>query len=118
LDSGIYRVSIPPDASFASRELQLYLVETLLREVGGVADHGTTRERLNLQQFSQKLKTHHAGDRKASDWVWVGFAWAVALGALFAFTQVLGPNRWTVLVVAIFASLSALGLTYLQLKHE
>jgi hypothetical protein len=117
-DGKVYRVSIPPDASFSSRELQLYLVETLLQKVGGVADHGATRERLNLQQFSLKLKAHHAGDRKASEWVWVGFAWAIALGACFAFTQVAGPNRWTVLIVAVFASLAALGLTYLQLKHE
>ena len=117
-DGGTYRISIPPDASFSSRELQLYLVQTLLQEVGGVADHGTTRERLNLEQFNLKLKSHHADDHKASEWVWIGFAWAIALGAFFAFTQVAGPNRWTVLIVAVFASLSALGLTYLQLKHE
>lgn len=115
---GVYRVSISPDAPLSARELQLYVVETLLKEVGGVADHSTTRESLNLQQFSLKLKTHHAGDRKASDWVWVGFAWAVALGAFFAFARTEGPNRWTVLVVAVFASLSALGLTYSQIKHE
>ncbi|HVZ80680.1 MAG TPA: hypothetical protein VHE12_07760 [bacterium] len=120
LDPGakVYRVSISPDAPLSARELQLYVVETLLREVGGFADHGTTRERLNLQQFSLKLQAHHSGDRKASDWAWVAFAWLVALGALVAFLRVEGPNRWTILVVLVFAGLSACGLTYLQLRRE
>ena len=117
-DSNNYKVSVSRDASHASLDLQLHLVEAMLREVGGVTDHAVTRERLDLKQFSLKLQAHHSGDRKATDWVWVAFAWAVALGALFAFTQVAGPNRWTVLVIALFASLSAIGLTYLQLKRE
>ncbi len=117
-DSNNYKISVTRDASPAALDLQLHLVEALLRAVGGIADHAVTRERLDYRQFSLKLQAHHSGEHKPSDWVWIAFAWAVALGSLVAFLQIAGPNRWTVLVVMVFASLSALGLTYLQLKHE
>lgn len=116
--SGTYKVTISRDASPASLELQLFLVETLLREVGGVADHAVTRERLNLGQLTEKLRAHRSDERKASDWLWVAFAWLVAAGALVGFWRMPGPNRWTVLVVLLFAALSACGLTYSHLKRE
>lgn len=113
-----YKVVISRDAPRSAVELQLYLVETLLQEVGGYADHTGTRERLDHGQFIAKLRAHAGDAPKTMDWVWLVFSWLVVVAALTAFLQVQGPNRWTVLVVMIFALVSAAGLTWSHFKHE
>jgi hypothetical protein len=116
--SGRYRISVSRDASLRAQNLQMFLVDTLLGEVGGQVNNSDTLERFTPGQFNVKLKTIHNPMGKANDLVWIGFSWAVvAVGFIALFV---GPShsRLIVAFVLAFSSLSAAGLTYFHFKHE
>lgn len=116
-ETGRYKISVYRDAPTRAHELQLFLVDTLLRELGGQVDNTTTLERFTSSQFTAKLKAH-GPMRKAKDWLWIGFSWTVVVAGLIAL--IAGSNQFRVMVglVLVFASISAVGLTYSHFKNE
>ncbi len=117
-EKGRYKISVSRDASAQTHELQLFLVDSLLRELGGQVDNTSTLERFTPSQFSVKLRTLHNPMRKMKDLVWIGFSWAVVVAGLMAFFSKSGQSRGVVGLVLVFALISAVGLTYSHFKNE
>jgi hypothetical protein len=114
--NGRFSVSVSTDAPPQATELQMNLVDIMLRQLGGQTDNSTTRERYSAKQFTTHLKKLHGTSDKAKDIVWLGFSWGiVVLGILLYFS--LPPSMKPVDVVVVFLSLlSAGGLTYSHFK--
>ncbi len=117
-EGGRYKISVSRDASPRSHELQLFLVDSLLQELGGQVDNKSTLERFTPSQFTAKLKAIHNPVGRVKDLVWIGFSWAVVAAGLTALFAGSRQSREMVVLVIIFASISALGLTYSHLKNE
>jgi hypothetical protein len=113
--SGLFTISTTSRASLQSQDLQLFLVELLLQEVGGQADNTETRERYNQKQLSLKIKRLH-GLTTGADIFWLCFSWAIVLFAVLMYFSV-DPNlRSMGLVVLVLSSLGAIGLTISHFK--
>lgn len=113
---GRFNVSVHADAPPQATELQMNLVDLLLKELGGQTDNSTTRERYSAKQFAAYLQKLHGTSGKAKDMIWLAFSWGVVfLGTLLYFS--LPPSMKPVDVVVVFLSLlSAGGLTYSHFK--
>src|SRR5258708_2833755 len=112
---GNLRVSVSNDAPLEARELKIFLVDLLLKELGGQADNTETRERYTAEEFAKKIKSHYGLNREVQDLIWIIFSSAVvatAIAACFFSPQ----NRGLVSVVVILSFLSATGLTYSHYK--
>src|SRR5579863_6303391 len=70
---GNLKVSVSNDAPLEARELQIFLVDLLLKELGGQADNTDTRERFTPEEFARKVKSHYSPDRQTKDLVWIAF---------------------------------------------
>lgn len=112
-----YTVTISPDAPFSAIELQAFLVDILLQNLGGQADNINTRERFTPEQFALKVKDHHSSSAQLKELGWIGFSWAVvglALGSYFFAASHLRP---TVVAVLVLSFLSAALQTYSHFKN-
>jgi hypothetical protein len=117
-EPGLYKISVAPEASLPTYELQLFLVDSLLQTLGGHVDNSTTLERFTPGQFTAKLKGLRASPGKFKDLLWIVFSWAVAAASLFVLLFVPAPARSLVMVLLLFSTLSASGLTYLHFKNR
>jgi hypothetical protein len=117
-ETGRYKISVSPEASLPTYELQLLLVDSLLQILGGYVDNATTSERFTPGQFTAKLKSLRNPPGKLKDLVWILFAWAVAALGLFALLFAPALARSLVMVVLLFSTLSASGLTYFHFKNK
>jgi hypothetical protein len=115
--TGRYKISVSPEASLPTYELQLFLVDSLLQILRGYVDNSTTLERFTPGQFTAKLKTH-AAPGKLKDLAWLLFSWAVAASGLFVLLFLPALARSLAIVVLIFSTLSASGLTYFHFKNR
>jgi len=114
-EEGVYNVSVPTDSPHQAVDLQMFLVDLLLKDLGGQADNTATRERFTPQQFSVKLKDHHASTGGSKDLFWIVFSWlVVSLGILVFFFS--PQSRSLVPFIILFSLLSAVGLTYAHFK--
>lgn len=107
---GRFTVSASVDTSLTTRELQLFLVNVLLKEVGGQVDHTGTRERFTAEEFARRIKKRE-GIKTPSDIFWMLFPWiVVALGLGLYF--IISPQlRSMDLIIVAFSFFSALGLS-------
>src|ERR1019366_42146 len=80
--NGNLKVSVSNDASLEARDLQIYLVDLLLKELGGQADNTDTRERYTPKEFAEKLKRHYSSTRNSHDLLWIVFSWAVVVAGI------------------------------------
>ena len=113
-----YKISVSRDASPQSHELQFFLVDILLQELGGQVDNKSTLERFTPAEFARKLKILHNPVRKVKDLIWIGFSWAVVVAGLIALFAGSHPSHEMVSLVLVVASISAAGLTYSYFKNE
>lgn len=113
---GLYRLSVTPDSPPAAAELQAFLLDTLLQDLGGRADNLQTRERFTPVEFAQKLKHLHDPGRKTRDLFWVAFSWAVAMLSLLIYFVISPGVRHLALGILVLSTLSAALQTYLHFK--
>ena len=114
-ENGRLNVSVSVDSPPHAFEMQMFLVELLLQQVGGQADNMTTRERLTLKEATAKIRSLHRGKAGPKDLVWIGFSWAVVALALLAYAFA-PQSRGLVLVLLTLSLASAAGLTYSHFK--
>ena len=113
--NGSLNVSVSNDSPLEARELQIFLVDLLLQELGGQADNTDTRERFTSKEFAEKIKHHFGSTHKTKDLLWIVFSWAVfAAGiAIYFFAP---QFHGLVSIVLVLSLLSAAGLTYSHYK--
>ncbi len=116
-DKEVYSALVSRDAPAAAAELQVFLVDILLRTLGGQADNRTTQERFTPEQFALKIKQHHNRRAGLKELIWIGFSWAVVALALGIYSVVPSHLRQLVLLILVLSSLSALLQTYSHFKH-
>ena len=114
---GRYTVAIPHDSPLAAGELQMFLVDVLLKALGGQVDNLQTRERLTRAQFAAKLRHLHSRSGKAKDMIWLFFAWGVAILSLVIFFLITPGVRYLVLGVFLLSLASASVQTILHFKN-
>ncbi len=113
--NGTLKVSVSNDASLEARDLQMFLVDLLLKELGGQVDNTDTRERYTPKEFAEKLKKQYGSTRNANDLLWIVFSWTVVVAGVAIF--VLSPQfHGLVSIVVVLSLLSAAGLTYSHYK--
>jgi len=116
-EAGLYTAFVSQDAPPSAVELQVFLVDSLLRELGGRADNTNTRERFTPEQFAEKIRHHHGPARKLGDYLWIGFSWLVVLLASLMYF-IIAPNlQHLVLVILFLAFLSAVLQTVTHIKN-
>ncbi len=114
--NGSYAVAVSQDAPPSAADLQIFLVDTLLQNLGGRVDNIETRERFTPEEFAAKLKRHHNPSNRKKEWFWVVFSWAVAVLALGIYFGVAPPLRQLVALILVLSSLSAALQTYSHFK--
>lgn len=115
-ENGTYSASVSDDSPYQAIELQMFLVDLLLKEVGGRADNSATRERFTPQEFTAKLRAHHGSSNDKRELFWIGFSWVVVvLGVLIYFFS--PQSRSLAPFIVFFSLLSAGGLTYSHFKR-
>lgn len=113
---GRFVVATASNASPQSLDLQLFLVELLLQEVGGQADNSETRERYDKKQMSNKIKRLH-GLSTGADIFWIVFAWVIVLLGVLLYFSIDPGLRTMNLVILVISALGAVGLTYTHFKR-
>ncbi len=112
---GVFSVSMPTNSPHQALELQLCLVDVLLRELGGQADNVETRERYSPQQFTAKLREFQGLSGSSNDLFWILFSWGVVVLAVIIYFRV--PKfHPLVLIIALLSLASAIGQTLPKLK--
>jgi hypothetical protein len=115
-ESGLYTIFVSPDAPSPAVELQVFVVDALLQELGGRVDNTNTRERFTPEQFAEKIRHHHSPDRKRGDYFWMIFSWVVVVLALIMFFIIVPNLQHLVLVILFLSFVSALLQTYFHFK--
>ncbi len=116
-DNGSYSVAVSQDAPPSAADLQIFLVDALLQNLGGQVDNVNTRERFTPEEFGARLKRHHNPSERMKEWFWVAFSWAVSVLALGIYFVVAPHLRQLVALILVLSSLSALLQTYSHLKN-
>jgi hypothetical protein len=114
---GRYTFYVSSDAPPKAYDLQLHLVELLLKNLGGRVDNKLTRERYTSSEFMKKMARHRAAQNNPWDLFWLVFSWAVVLFALFLFFSLHPGLRAYVVTILLLALVSAVGLTLARLKN-
>lgn len=114
---GTYSVSVSQDAPPSAKDLEVYLVDTLLQTLGGQTDNLNTRERFTPEQFALKIKQHHNPSTEKKELVWIAFSWAVVFLALGVYFFGSPHLHELVMVILILSFLSAVLQTYSHFKH-
>jgi hypothetical protein len=114
--NGSFTVTTPTTAPHEATEMQLFLVDILLKDLGGMADNTGTRERYSAKQFAAKVRSLHGVSRGTQDLVWIAFSWIVTLLGVLAFFLMDPQVRHMALIIAGLSLLSAAGQTYSYLK--
>jgi hypothetical protein len=109
--SGTLKASISVDSNMEARDLQMVLVDVILAEVGGRADHTATRERYTAEQFARKVRDQRGRPPSEADLPWIVFSWAMVGVSLMGFC-VLPRFHYFALVAAALSLVGALGLTW------
>lgn len=115
--NGELNISISVDSSLEARDLQMFLVDILLKNVGGRVDHTGTRERYTAEEFAKKVKDIHGKTSGASDTPWIVFSWAMVVISLFGFWILPRYNYWA-LAAAALSLAGALGLTLPKFRSK
>ena len=115
-EDGTFTVSLPHDAPLAARELQLFITNEILKEVGGQVDNTTTREHFSAAQFAAMVRDHHLSKNDPWDRFWLVFSWAVVLFGLFLYFSLSSSLRTMDLTIVGLALISAIGLTFTKLR--
>ena len=107
---GAMKAAISVDSDMEARDLQMVLVDVILREVGGRVDHTGTRERYTAEQFARKVRDHRGKPPAEADLPWIIFSWVMVAVSLLGFC-VLPRFQYFALVAAALSLAGAVGLT-------
>jgi hypothetical protein len=106
-----FNVSLEENLPAAAQELQIFIVEILLRELGGEAQEIATGKKYDDQSFKEKIKKLAPPPHDSKELFWLAFSWIMVLmGAALVF-HLPDSERTLVIVVESLALFSALGLT-------
>jgi hypothetical protein len=115
---GLYTLHVNSDAPPKAYDLQLALVELLLKSLGGQVDNRFTRERYSAEEFMKKMARHRVAQNNPWDPFWLGFSWVVVLFGIFLSFSLHPEIRGVVLSIVVLAMVSAVGLTYTRIKNK
>jgi len=115
---GRYTLQVSSDAPPKAYDLQLSLVELLLKLLGGQVDNRFTRERFTAGEFMKKMTHHRVAQNNPWDLFWLGFSWIVVAFGVFLSFSVHPELKGVVLSIVVLAFLSASGLTYTRFKSK
>lgn len=110
-------ISISVDSSLEARDLQMFLVDILMKKVGGRVDHTGTRERCTAEEFAKKVKSIHGSAAGEADLPWIVFSWAMVAISLLGYCVLPRFNHWALAAVALSLA-SALGLTIPKFRSK
>ena len=113
---GTFSVQMPTNSPHQALELQLSLVDVLLRLLGGQADNTETRERYNPQQFTAKLREFQGLSGGPHELLWIFFSWVVVLVAVIMYFA-MPKFHVLILILALLSLASAVGQTLPKLKN-
>ncbi len=117
-EEGRYVLQVSSDSPTEAYDLQLSLVEILLKNLGGQVDNRFTRERFSAAEFIKKM-AHHRGSLSAHwDILWLVFSWAVVFFGIFLCFSVHPGMQGAVVSIVVLALISAAGLTYTRFKSK
>ncbi len=115
---GKFSLHVSSDAPPKAYDLQLHLVELLLKNLGGQVDNRHTRERHTAAEFFKKMQHHRVSQNNPWDYFWLAFSWAVVLFGGFLYFALRPALRPFIVPIFILALLSASGQTYSLLKNK
>jgi hypothetical protein len=115
--NGQLNVSISVDSSLEARDLQMFLVDILLKKVGGRVDHTGTRERYTAEEFSKKVKSLHGSSAGETDLQWILFSWVMVAISLLGYCVLPRFNYWALAAGALSLA-GALGLTIPKFRSK
>jgi hypothetical protein len=131
LHSLIYKVSLSPESTHESEELQATLIEIILHEVGGKVFEPASKKSYSLSEFmAQAGETLLASEFNNTssfsltstrslpplkEMLWIGFSWALVLSGFYFYRHVPQPRKILMLVACALALISAVGITFSSL---
>jgi len=129
IHSLVYKISLSPDSTHESEELQKALVEIILLEVGGKVYDPTAKESHDLKSFQNlSIENGSSSDEKSEsrkskmslpssrEIVWIVFSWALVLFGIYVYLNVPEPRKIFVLATCVLALISAGGITFSKTK--
>jgi hypothetical protein len=115
---GRYSLQVSSDAPPKAYDLQLALVELLLKNLGGQVDNRVTRERFTAAEFVRKMTHHRISQSNPWDSYWLAFSWVVVFFGLFLSFTLHPGLKGVILSIVVLALVSAVGLTYTRFKNK
>ncbi len=135
LHSLVYKVSLTPESTHESQELQHALVDIILHEVGGKVYEPETQKSYDLKGFRNhsaqnesefELEEPSGTSYKKSSMtmpplgeiLWIVFAWALVGFGFYVYHQVSEERKLYVLIACGLAFISAAGITFSKTKSK
>jgi len=134
LHSLVYKVSLTPESTHESEELQHALVEILLHEVGGKvyepenqksSDLKTFQNRARSENSEVEIETTSSPSKKlpmtmppVGEILWIVFAWALVGFGFYVYQQAPQDRKLFVLIACGLAFISAAGITFSKTKSK
>jgi len=133
LHSLVYKISLTPESTHESEELQNALVEIILHETGGKVYNPATKESHDLKSFRDQSKDSEFGFEGTTDSsskrsktssppieeiLWIIFSWALVLFGVYVYQNAPQPRKVFVLAACVLALISASGITFAKIKSK
>jgi hypothetical protein len=133
LHSMVYKVTLTPESTQESVELQTALVEIILHEVGGKVFDPESQNSSDLKSFRNQSKesdlgfdfnelSDSAGSKSSlpplTEMLWIAFSWALVLLGAYCYQHALPSRKIFILVAGILALISAAGITFSKIRTK